>query len=136
MQNSENHKVSEEVAAQMLNAGLFDNGEVMATLKERFHSLPYIAKLAAVLLADLHYLECQASFHEGVADLIRSLHKDVINPQEAPIDPQASELLTLYRMAQPLQESGDNQQWRGLVRTWAESITHTDAKSEMEGVKP
>jgi len=132
MQNNESNTVNTEATEagnRKLAAGVFDNGEVMDILRERIHSLPYIAKLAAVLLGDLHFLECQACYHEGISDLMQGLHEDVMNCQNRPADPQAVELLNLYRMAQPLMISDDNRRWRKFLEIWTEAVIDSSDNS-------
>ncbi|MFC1762943.1 hypothetical protein ACFL6U_12800 [Planctomycetota bacterium] len=105
----------------------WENGPAFQRLCQIIRGLPYTAKLTAVLMGDIGYLENQAGFHEGLSKLMWELHEEVIAPENRPSDPQLLKLLNLYQLANLASHSDDTERWRSLVETWADSTNEAEA---------
>ena len=103
-----------------IEAQEFDSGPEMNLLRQTINDLPYLSKLAIVLLQDLFFCECQTNFHRAVHDLIRDLHNDVWS--DAPPDPQAKNLFDLYRIIVPIRETDTTYQWRLAIESWTATL--------------
>ena len=104
------------IAEWKRSAEQFENGPAMTLLRQKIMALPRVAKMAAVLLNDCYYAECQACCHNSINELLRDLHSEILDTE--PSDTQEKELMVLYRNLQLIKEDGDTGRWRGSVEAW------------------